>query len=50
MAKKQKLYYVKWFNADGWNYRDTSNCDWEAVKECRRRAKAMGEKITYELM
>ncbi len=49
MAKK-KLYYVRWFTSGGYNYKDTSNVDWDGVKRFKRVAKTLGETITYEVM
>lgn len=48
MAKK--TYYVRWFDRYGWNYKDTSNVDWNGVRQMKKNAKAMGEKIEYEVM
>jgi hypothetical protein len=45
---KQNIYTVDWWR-NGWNYRTTTNCKWEDVQNCRRTAKLLGEKITYEL-
>ena len=50
MAKEKKLYYVRWFTSGGYNYKDTSNVPWDGVREYKRIAKEMGEKITYEPM
>jgi hypothetical protein len=47
IVKKTNIYSVDWWRGD-WNYRTTTGCDWEAVKECKRAAKLMGEKVTYE--
>ena len=48
MAKEKKLYYVRWFTSGGYNYKDTSNVPWEGVREYKRIAKEMGERIEYE--
>jgi hypothetical protein len=52
MAKKKKvvktkIYSVDWYHGDHC-YCTTMGCTWEDVKECRRRAKLMGETIKYE--
>jgi hypothetical protein len=47
IVKKTNIYSVDWWRGD-WCYRTTTGCDWQAVQECRRAAKLMGEKITYE--
>ena len=44
--KKVKLYWVDWYRGD-WCYRSTSNCRWDDVLECKRRAKQLGERIEY---
>ena len=46
--KKVKYYSVNWYTSSGFCYRTTFNCTWEAVKECRKIAKSLGETITYE--
>lgn len=48
MDKRRKLYQVDWYTEGGWNYRTTFGCDWKAVQECKKQAKAMGETIKYE--
>lgn len=50
MAKEKKLYYVRWFTSGGYNYKDTSNVPWDGVREYKRIAKEMGERIEYEPM
>ena len=45
--KKTKIYYVRWYR-NGYNYRDTSECTWDDVLECKRQAKELGETIEYE--
>jgi hypothetical protein len=47
MKKVVNLYWVDWYK-DGFCYRSTSNCKWEDVLNCKRVAKRLGEKITYE--
>ena len=42
-----KIYYVRWYR-NGYNYRDTSQCTWKDVLQCKRQAKMMGETIEYE--
>jgi hypothetical protein len=44
---KTKIYSVDWYHGDHC-YCTTMGCTWEDVKECRRRAKLMGETIEYE--
>lgn len=44
--KKVKLYWVDWYHGD-WCYRSTSNCRWNDVLECKRKAKQLGERIEY---
>ena len=46
-VKKTKLYTVNWVR-NGFCYRTTMGCDWEAVKDCKRIAKLLGETIEYE--
>ena len=41
-----KKYDVDWVR-NGFCYRTTRNCTFEQVKECRRIAKLLGEKIEY---
>ena len=48
IKKKRKIYDVNWY-CNGFCYRTTRGCDWETVKECRRIARLLGEKIEYEL-
>jgi hypothetical protein len=50
MAKEKKLYYVRWFTSGGYNYRDTSNVDWEGVKRFKKIAKENNERIEWEVM
>lgn len=47
MKKVVNLYWVDWYK-DGFCYRSTSNCKWEDVLKCKKVAKMLGEKITYE--
>jgi hypothetical protein len=47
IVRRKNIYDVDWWRGD-WCYRTTTGCDWEAVLECKRAAKLMGEKITYE--
>lgn len=47
IVRKYKVYTVNWLR-DGFCYRTTQGCDWEAVKDCKRTAKLLGEKIEYE--
>ena len=47
ITKRTKIYNVDWIR-NGFCYRTTMGCDWEAVKDCKRAAKLMGEKIEYE--
>ena len=44
---KTKIYSVDWYH-NGFCYCTTKGCTWEDVKECRRKAKFMGETIKYE--
>lgn len=44
--KNIKKYDVDWIR-NGFCYRTTTNCTFEQVKECRRTAKLLGEKIEY---
>jgi len=48
IIKKTKIYSVDWIR-NGFCYCTTMGCTWEDVKECRQRAKLMGETIKYEL-
>ena len=50
MAKEKKLYYVRWFTSGGYNYRDTSNVDWEGVRRFKKIAKENNERIEWEVM
>lgn len=45
---KVKYYTVDWYR-NGFCYRTTRGCDGEAVKNCKRTAKLLGETIKYEL-
>lgn len=45
---KVKYYTVDWYS-NGFCYRTTRGCDMEAVKDCKRTAKLLGETIKYEL-
>lgn len=45
-----KRYYVKWFTSGGYNYKDTTNVDWQGVRQMKKTAKMLGEKIEYEEM
>lgn len=47
IKKRHKIYDVDWIR-NGFCYRTTIDCDWEAVKECRRTAKLLGETIEYK--
>ncbi len=47
-ALKVKYYTVDWYS-NGFCYRTTRGCDMEAVKDCKRTAKLLGETIKYEL-
>lgn len=47
IKKKTKIYDVNWI-ANGFCYRTTRGCDWEAVQNCRKTARLLGEKIEYE--
>lgn len=47
ITKKSKIYNVDWIR-NGFCYRTTTNCDWDAVKDCKRTAKMLGETIKYE--
>jgi len=47
IKRKTKIYSVNWLH-NGFCYCTTMGCKWEDVKECRRRAKLMGETIEYE--
>ena len=47
IKRKTKIYLVNWLH-DGFCYRTTMGCTWEDVKDCKRQAKLMGEKIEYE--
>lgn len=47
LIKKTKIYSVDWLR-DGFCYRTTMGCTWEDVLECKRTAKALGEKIKYK--
>lgn len=40
-------YTVNWY-INGFCYRTTVGCDWDAVKRFRRLAKVLGETIKYE--
>lgn len=42
------MYIVHWYTSGGWNYRSTTQCTWDDVQDCRRRAKSMGETVRYE--
>ena len=44
---KTKIYSVDWYR-NGFCYRTTMGCTWEDVKQCKRTAKLLGEKIEYE--
>ena len=46
---RKKIYSVSfYYNNSPAPYHTITNCDWELVKELRRRAKLIGEKVTYE--
>ena len=44
--KNIKRYDVDWIR-NGFCYRTTTNCTFEQVKEMRKTAKLLGEKIEY---
>ena len=46
IVKKSKRYDVDWIR-NGFCYRTTMDCPWEAVLEAKRTAKWLGEKIEY---
>lgn len=52
MARKKvvkvRIYKVNWYS-NGFCYRTTRGCDMDAVKNCKRTAKLLGETIKYEL-
>lgn len=52
MARKKvvkvRIYTVNWYS-NGFCYRTTRGCDMDAVKNCKRTAKLLGETIKYEL-
>jgi len=45
-----KRYYVRWFTSGGYNYKDTSNVDWNGVRRFKKLARQLGERIEYEEM
>ena len=45
---KVKYYIVDWYRNE-FCYRTTRGCDSEAVKNCKRTAKLLGEITKYEL-
>lgn len=47
IKKKSKRYDVNWIR-NGFCYRTTTDCPWDAVLEAKRTAKLMGEAIEYE--
>ena len=47
IKRKTKIYNVDWI-CNGFCYRTTMGCDWKAVKDCKRIAKLLGEKIEYQ--
>lgn len=47
IVRKTKIYSVDWIH-NGFCYRTTMGCTWEDVKDCKRTAKLLGEKIEYE--
>ena len=47
IVKKTNIYSVDWIH-NGFCYRTTMGCTWEDVKDCKRAARLMGEKIKYE--
>ncbi len=47
IVRKTKIYSVDWLR-NGFCYRTTMGCTWEDVKNCKRTAKLLGEKIEYE--
>ena len=44
---KTKIYSVDWIK-NGFCYRTTMECTWEDVKNYKRIAKLLGEKIKYQ--
>lgn len=44
---KKKTYTVHWYS-NGYCYRTTTGCDWDAVKYFRQVAKLTGDTIKYE--
>ena len=42
IKRRYKVYNVDWFTKGGFNYRTTTNCSWEDVKDCRKGARLMG--------
>ena len=47
IVKKTNIYSVDWLH-NGFCYRTTMGCTWEDVKDCKRAARLMGEKIEYQ--
>ena len=47
IKRKTKRYDVNWIR-NGFCYRTTTDCPWEAVLDAKRTAKLLGEKIEYE--
>lgn len=45
--RKKKYYTVDWYR-NGFCYRTTVNVPYENLKDCRRTAKLLGEKIEIE--
>lgn len=45
-----KRYHVRWFTSGGYNYKDTSNDDWNGVRRFKKLARLLGERIEYEEM
>ena len=46
---KETLYWVDWYR-DGYCYRSSHSVSKEELKECRRMAKMLGEKLVIEKM
>lgn len=44
MVRKKKMYFVDWYR-NGFCYKTTSNCPYSYVKECRKLARELGEKV-----
>lgn len=46
LIRKEKRYDINWL-CNGFCYRTTLDCPWNAVLEAKRTAKLLGEKIEY---